>query len=274
MLVAGCDIKEEELAPLYIRGQLVEQVQLFKYLGSFVETSGSVLLDVQDKIGRARSRVFGALRSAVFCDRSLSLSTKRMVYCSMVLGVLLYGAESWAIKERTIKKIESFHNWCMRCILGFSRADQRIRHLTSEQIRAMFGMETSTKDLLSIRRLRWLGHTARMDDVRIPKRLLFGWLPRSRPAHGAKLRWRDKVRQDLKRFCIAEAGWYCLAQDRTIWKDLYQQGLKKVQNAAPSTMFACDICHRQFRRRQDIARQMLNDASTREGELSRSLIHY
>ena len=52
------------------------------------------------------------------------------------------------------------------------------------------------KDLLSIRRLRCLGHTARMDDVRIPKRLLFGWLPRSRPAHGAKLRWRDKVRKD------------------------------------------------------------------------------
>ena len=233
------------MAPLYIRGQLVKQVQSFKYLGSFVETSGNVLLDVQDKIGRA-SRVFGALRSAVFCDESLSLSTKRMVYCSMVLGVLLYGAESWAIKERTIRKIESFHNRCMQCILGVSRADQRIRHLTSEQIRAMFGMETSMKDLLSIRRSRWLDHTARMDDVRIPKRLLFGWLPHSRQAHGAKLRWRDKVRQDLKRFCIAEAGWYCLAQDRTIWRDLCQQGLKKVQNATPSTMFTCDICHRQF----------------------------
>ena len=137
LLVVGCDLEEEDLAPLYIRGQLVEQVQSFKYLGSFVETSGSVLLDVQDKIGRA-SWVFGALRSAVFCDGSLSLSTKRMVYCSMVLGVLLYGAKSWAIKERTIRKIESCHNRCMRCILGVSRADQRIRHLTSEQIRAMF----------------------------------------------------------------------------------------------------------------------------------------
>ena len=33
---------------------------------------------------------------------------------------------------------------------------------------------------------------------RIPKKLLFGWLPQTRPAHGAKLRWRDKVRQDLR----------------------------------------------------------------------------
>ena len=63
------------------------------YLGSFVETSGSVLSDVQDKVGRACG-VFWALCSFVFIviAKSFSLSTKRMVYCSMVLGRLLYGA--------------------------------------------------------------------------------------------------------------------------------------------------------------------------------------
>ena len=43
-----------------------------------------------------------------------------------------------------------------------------------------------------------------MSGDRIPKKLLFGWLPQTRPAHGAELRWRDKVRQDLKRFSIPE----------------------------------------------------------------------
>ena len=56
----------------------------FKYLGSFFEAHESVLLDVQDRIGRA-SRVFGTLCDSVFCDGSLSLPMKRMV-CSMVLG--------------------------------------------------------------------------------------------------------------------------------------------------------------------------------------------
>ena len=60
-------------------------MQSFKYLGSLVEVSGSVFLDVQDKIGSA-SRVFGALRGPVFCVKNLSLSTKRMVNCSMVWG--------------------------------------------------------------------------------------------------------------------------------------------------------------------------------------------
>jgi len=50
LLVAGCNLEEEDL---YIRGQLVEQVQSFKYLGSFVDASGSVALDMQGKIGMA-----------------------------------------------------------------------------------------------------------------------------------------------------------------------------------------------------------------------------
>ena len=68
LLVAGSNLSEEEdLAPLQICFQLVEWVQSFKYLGSFANVSGSVALDVQDKIGRA-SRAFGTLRGSVYCD--------------------------------------------------------------------------------------------------------------------------------------------------------------------------------------------------------------
>ena len=74
-------------------------------------------------------------------------------------------------------------------------------------------------------RLRWLGHIARMSDVRHLKRLLFGWFPQKRPAHGAYLRWRDKVHQDLKKCGITEPSWYVEAQDRAKWKSFCQGGL-------------------------------------------------
>ena len=61
-------------------------------------------------------------------------------------------------------------------------------------------MKEALEDVLTVRRLRWLGHVARMKDNRTPKRLLFGWLPQRKPAHGTKLRWRDGVRKDLKKF--------------------------------------------------------------------------
>ena len=79
-------------------------------------------------------------------------------------------------------------------------AVQWAEHITTAQLAERFGMRESISILLSLSRLRWLGHVVRMLDI--PKRILYGWLPMARPAHGVKLRWRDKVRQDLKNFSI------------------------------------------------------------------------
>ena len=43
------------------------------------------------------SKVFGSLHSAVFMAHDHSVETKRLVYCSVMLGVLFYGAEMWAL---------------------------------------------------------------------------------------------------------------------------------------------------------------------------------
>ena len=49
--------------------------------------------------------------------------------------------------------------------------------ITSAEVRRRFGVEEILKDVVVPKRLRWLGHVARVDDSRLPKRLLFGWLP-------------------------------------------------------------------------------------------------
>ena len=36
------------------------------------------------------------------------------------------------------------------------------------------------EDMIVLRRLRWLGHLARMDDHRLPENILFGWLSKRR----------------------------------------------------------------------------------------------
>ena len=41
-------------------------------------------------------RLLSVSTDSVFAASYLTLETKRMVYQSVVLGVLLYGAESWA----------------------------------------------------------------------------------------------------------------------------------------------------------------------------------
>ena len=191
----------------------------------------------------------------MFLAHDLSLETKRLVYQSLVLGVLLYGAETWAPKQVTVKKLETFHRRCVRCIMGIGRTVQWAQHITTIQMAERFGMRESVGNLLSLARLRWLGHVSRMSDDRIPKRILFGWLPQTRPARSVKLRWHDKVKQDLKSFSISDS-WYHQAQDRCLWKQLVNEGLTYLLTRSQSQPkpFHCRTCQRSFRRAQDISR--------------------
>jgi hypothetical protein len=54
------------------------------------------------------------------------------------------------------------------------------------------------KDIVDIRlhRLRWFGHVQRMEEDRIPKRLLYMNLETTRPTGTPRNRWEDKVRED------------------------------------------------------------------------------
>ena len=143
------------------------------------------------------------------------MSTKRIIYRAMILSVLLYAAETLTVKAPSVRRLRSFHNPCIRTILGVSKHQQWRDRITSKQLASPFGMEP-IEDLLMVHRLRWLGHLGRMEDERLPKKLLFGELVKKRPCHGVKKRWRDGLSFDLQAAGIRN-GWYDLAQDRSLW---------------------------------------------------------
>ena len=68
-----------------------EIVDRFTYLGAEICRDGE---EVTTRIAKG-ARAFGCLRMSVFCDEVLSVATKRHVYRTAVLSVLLYGAETW-----------------------------------------------------------------------------------------------------------------------------------------------------------------------------------
>ena len=122
LMVAGVPCgSNANIQPISIRGEDIETVADFKYLGAIIEESDGVRKDVEDRIAKA-SRAFGTLRRSVFDHKDITLATKRLVYRSVVLGVLLYGAETWVNKRDSSRKLEAFHNRCIRSILGISSA--------------------------------------------------------------------------------------------------------------------------------------------------------
>ena len=133
--------------------------------------------DISRRLDLAR-KAFWQLTANVWDVAQLALSTKLRVYRACMLSVLLYGAETWTTTFTCRRKLEKFHMQCLRKIAHVSLWDQERWSLPNAQLRQCLGVP-SVMDLVSQARLRWLGHVARMDSSRLPKRMMFAFLPAS-----------------------------------------------------------------------------------------------
>ena len=136
-------------------------------------------------------------------------------------------------------------------ILRVSRLDQDTHHITNLELRQRWGDIGTMSDHLRQRRLQWLGHVARMPDDRVVKQILFGWLPQSRPAHGPRLRWKDRVVSDLRQVAVSTSNWYALAQDRQKWREVMWTA---PEPPATESSVTCEICQRRFKSSSGLAR--------------------
>ena len=253
---------DNAMEPVQVDGGVIKMVNKFVYLGSCVSEDSELSEEVSNRIGKV-SKAFGCLRQPIFRNQQMSADTKRSVYKAVAMPILLYGSETWVVKSDSLRRLESFHNQCVRSILGVTKHHQWKNRITTRQLASDFGMSESMSAILSRHHLCWLGHVAQMDDSRLPKQILFGELLPKRPCHGVKRRWRDLVSLDLKCMEIPENAWYMLSQDRVKWKGRTdksslvilsnQSHFTSAVGTAGSCLFECG-CGRSFQRKGDLTR--------------------
>jgi hypothetical protein len=93
-----------------------------------------------------------------------------------------------------------FERKVYRRILGlvYDNEKENWRILTNKEIYAIVKKPTVT-ETMRLHRLRWFGHVQRMDENRIPKRVLYMNLETTRPRCRPRNRWHDEVREDGRR---------------------------------------------------------------------------
>jgi hypothetical protein len=74
--------------------------------------------------------------------------------------------------------------------------------------------------IIKERRMRWMGHVARMGEKRNIYRLLVGKPEGRKPLGRPRRRWVDNIRMDLVEVAWGDVGWIGLAQDRDRWRAL------------------------------------------------------
>ena len=126
-------------------------------------------------------------------DRSISLSSKIRLMCSIVTSIFLYACESWTFTAELRRRIQTMKMRCYRKILRISYKD----HVTNGEVRAKIQQAVGPQeDLLTIVKrckLRWYGHFSRSSGL--AKTILQGTLKGGRRQGGQRKRWEDNIRE-------------------------------------------------------------------------------
>jgi hypothetical protein len=75
---------------------------------------------------------------------------------------------------------------------------------------------------IKIRRLGWVGHVIRLEEERIPKRVLNGKFHTTRPVGRLRTRWEYVVQRDALQLLVIK-GWRSKAANRDEWRRLMRE---------------------------------------------------
>ena len=138
-------------------GADLENVFLFKYLGSIFAANGSHDHDVTRRVILAMKRC-GQLRN-VFDSPDIPVDLKVSIYKSAVMSLLIYGCEGWSLTESLQARINGANSRCLARITG------RSIHLEASARTQTYDIVTAIRQ----RKWKWLGHILRLPGNRLIK---------------------------------------------------------------------------------------------------------
>jgi ribosomal protein S10 len=152
------NVGSEKDMVIRVGGVRMEQVNSFKYLGSFLTEDWRCEKEVRARIGIAKE-AFTRMKRILCGPLSLELR-KRLAKC-FVWSVLLYGAETWTLREYEKKKLEAFEMWIWRRMLKISWKDK----LNNEKVLERIGERRNLMEKIRTRKRNWIGHVLRGNNL-------------------------------------------------------------------------------------------------------------
>ncbi|PSN54154.1 hypothetical protein C0J52_06854 [Blattella germanica] len=206
--------KENNTNCIKINDYTFDQVQEFTYLGSKLNSENNVGREIKQRITNGNRTYY--MYSKLMTSKMLNRELKLKMYNTLTRPVVVYGCESWTLNSNDKHLLRIFERKILRRIyypVCGNNGEWRIR--TNRELEQLMKNEDIVRFIKS-RRLAWMGHVLRMDESRIPRRIM-EWKPVGRRNKGRPWkRWVDDVEMDIRTMNIR--GWRRLAMDRADWK--------------------------------------------------------
>ena len=157
-----CMVVKKESIPridcnICIKGENLNCVDSFKYLGSIISDDGRCTKEIKSRIAQAK-QAFNALRN-VLCNKNMSFLIREKVLLCYVWSILLYGCESWTMNKDLRRNVEAFEMWCLRRMQRISYT----AHKTNAEVLMQTYQERKLFRTIIERQLSFFGHIVRKE---------------------------------------------------------------------------------------------------------------
>lgn len=130
-------------------------------------------------------------------SRDVPRDTKVMLYKTLIRSLATYECEVWSITQKNANTLDAFKRKILRSIYGPNQEESMWRIRYNHELYQLYkAPKLSTH--ISLMRLRWAEYVQRLDDGRIPKKVLTTSFLVSRPREKPRNRWENDVVADAK----------------------------------------------------------------------------
>jgi hypothetical protein len=190
-----------------------EKVTKFKYLGMTLTNQNDIHDEIKSRLNMGNAYYYSVQNLLSSCLISKNIKIK--IYKTVILPVVLYGCETWSLTLGEKHSLRVFENRVLRKIFGPKREeDGSRRKLHNDELHSLYSLPNIVRVIKS-RRMRWVGHVARMVEGRGVYWVLFGRPEGKKPLGRPRRGWEDNIKVDLR---ADGANWIQLTQDRGLWR--------------------------------------------------------
>ena len=173
-----------------IDGETMETVSDYIFGGSKITADGDCSHEIKRCLFFER-KVMTNLDS-ILKSRDITLPPKVHLVKAMVFPVVMYGCESWTIKEAKCWRIDAFELWCWRRLLRFPWTARR----SNQSILKEISPGCSLEGLMLKLKLQYFVHLIWRTDS-FEKTLILGKIEGGRRRGWQKMRWLDGITNSM-----------------------------------------------------------------------------